>query len=367
MVQSKSDSSEPKNSSSSTLENVAQSDDSAAESVDERKGIFIRLSPGAKRVLTDATSDKTPNTPTTYAGVIEALLEYYRIQSPDLKKKILMGLYVNPLKESETLVARLHRAQHAYENKRYYYAIKTYMEIAKSLEVPDSSKELVEVCNYRLGHCWIRLSYSLRRDALLAISSKPPRQEEKAKRDRLYNIALGVLDEARRFLARVKPDGDPLTRLISHYNRACCYALKAQYTVEMGLDPQDSLSEGLCDALKDTDEDTAKTLKVWEAIGRIWRGHGGRSDVDSPASNAFQELKEIYSADNNADSQPDLDSEKNWLVRMADKDSDLLFLRSDSEVWKLKFEKWVMKALERDNSTGKAEEDLLEESLRMFP
>jgi hypothetical protein len=332
-------------------------------SSEKRAGIFVRISPTAKEVLENAASSSKK----TYAKVIERLLEYFGLQDSDLQDKILRGIYVNPLKDAENLVARLHRAQHAFENKRYYYAVKTYKVIADKLHGLDSSEELLEVCNYRLGHCWIRLSYTLREEALAALSSDAQMEDRKAKCAELYVVALDALDEALRYLKKVKVDGDALTKLISHYNIACCHSLKAQYMVESSLDHELTLSADLRKATRDP-KDSLAPEKAWKAIGEHWRGKEVEENrPDAEAEDALKELEKIYSTPDRASDDSEsvkgssLTSERIWLVEMANDDADLIFLRSDRKLWKPRFDQWKTTALQGDNSIVKAIKDLLKD------
>jgi hypothetical protein len=333
----------------------------AEEAIDpgaeKRPGIFVRLSPFAKQVL------ETAATGSTYAKVIESLLEYFERQESDHRDKILRGIHTNPLKDSQDLVAQLHRAQHAFENKRFYYAVQTYNLIAKDLEGVDKSEALLEVCNYRLGHCWIRLSYDLRVEALSPLSSDSSAEDHKAKCSEIFEIAQGALDLALRYLVKVKADGDPLTKLISHYNRACCYSLKAQYMVESKLDPQ-SRSELRNAAVK---PDRLETQRLWRYIGDTWRKKDDDRRPDAQAREALKELREVYSKtdqpldDSESVGASSLSSGRTWLVEIANDDEDLTFMRSDESLKPL-FDDWRTGALQEDNSIAKAINTLAEES-----
>lgn len=336
------------------LQNVEQ------ESGDGKKGIFVRVSPRAKTALERAAKGQT-----TYAKVIEALLEYFGQQEPALQQKILSGINITPVKELENLLAKLHRAQHAYENKRYYYAIKTYREIAGELDNFGSSEELLEVCNYRLGHSWIRLSYDLRKEALSYDKGRP---DAESRYEELYSIALRTLDRALYYLGELREEHtDTLTWLIKHYNMACCHSLKAQYLVESKLDAENGTREDLRDALKDTQNYPAATLKVWKSFGDKWR-NGEDFAVDREAEKALGELKKMYSqptaSDNDREptANSNLSPERIWVVETATDDTDFIFLRTDKKIWKPRFDNWTAAALKGDNSIAKAIADLLQES-----
>jgi hypothetical protein len=345
---------------------VSESGAVEAEASEKRPGIFVRINPLAKEALETAASGSLTETGSmTYAKVIERLLEYFGKQGPDLKRNILRGIHVNPLKDSEDMVARLHRAQHAFENGRYYYAVQTYEVIADSLKDSDSSEELLEVCHYRLGHCWIRLSYDLRVDALSALSSDlasdSPQEDRKAKCAKLFSGASEALDIALHYLAQVKADGDTLTKLISHYNKACCHSLKAQYMVESKLD-SDSIGE-LRKAWEE--KDVKKMQQIWKFIGDTWRKNDSDRRPDSQAEQALSNLERIYSINDNNSDHTRLSSGGNWLVEISSDDWDLFFIRSD-ETWKPKFNEWRTSALPGDKSVAKGVgvTDLLKSSKR---
>jgi hypothetical protein len=338
------------------LENVEQ------ESGDGKKGIFVRVSPTAKTALEKAAKGQT-----TYAKVIEALLEYFGDQPPSLQEKILKRINITPVKELENLMAKMHRAQHAYENKRYYYAVKTYKEIVGELKNVDSSEELLEVCNYRLGHSWIRLSYDLRKEALSYDGSKP---DSESRYEEIYSIALRTLDRALYYLGELREEEtDILTWLIKHYNMACCHSLKAQYLVESKLEAESGTRADLREALKDTQNYASATLKVWRSFGENWRKKNGEDfAVDREAEKALGELKKMYSQPTASgdDLEPtatsNLSPERIWVVETATDDTDFIFLRTDKKVWKPRFDEWAGAALTGDNSIAKAIDDLLQES-----
>jgi len=318
----------------------------------QAKGIFVRISPAAKRTLEGAAASGQ----ITYAEVVEKLLRYYESQEPDIQEKILLGVGINPQKELEDLLARLNRAQHAFENKRFYYAATIYRDLAQQLRKHDRSKELLEYCNYRRGHCWIRLSYDLR---LAALDLMQEDQQAKTKPESLYLTALRALDIAMKHLKRVKDDGDSLTRLIKHYNMACCYSLKAQYVVESKLEPGSKARATLCDA----EDNSEKILTAWGIIGETLRKPDGEfDDADIQAKKALNELEEIYSAfetSGESAKRLNLTSEQSWCVEMADRDSDLIFLRTDRR-WKPIFDAWVTAARQSDKSILNPIKDLLE-------
>ncbi|HWN08699.1 MAG TPA: hypothetical protein VNO50_05400 [Pyrinomonadaceae bacterium] len=331
------------------------------ETADGKLGIFIRLSPESKRTLENAKQvmGKAQAGQRTYAGVIERLLEYYKRQESHFKEKILAGDITNPLKESEDLLAMLHRAQHAFETKRFYFAIKTYNAIAKRLDSGDSSDDLLDVCRFRLAHCWNLLSYRLRGEAL----SDEPRLDLKDKSGKLYDLALRAVMKAVSYLDKLPDDGDELMRLIKHFNMACCYSLEAQYIVESKLSPE----HPLCTPLHNAGQDRKKMDDLWaNSIGKVWSDLDADASAQKAASMAFDWLAKIGPktdetsghAKSLADSK--LKSESIWIVNEAREDPDFLFLRT-AKGWKEDFDKWESVSLE-GASIATAIEDLLDES-----
>lgn len=319
------------------------------ESLDKKAGIFVRLSPKSKDVLETAAIGRT------YGQVIERLLEYLNVQESDLQKKILDGIHVNPLKESEDLLAQLNRAQHAYEEKRYYYAVKTYSALTDKLDGVDSSKELLEFCNYRLGHSWISLAYELRREAL---SDRSHTDAEGMGSAEIYSIAQRALDAALDALQRVTDDQDNLTNLIAHYNVACCYSLKAQYTVESKIDADKPAGRRLRNQSLDVQE-------AWDDIGQDWRKQYGKDDLPEEwAEDAMVELSNVYSGAQVVAASGSTGGDTIWIVEMARRDADFIFLRSDKEVWKEKFDDWSKDALPNDNPIARAATQLLRDLRR---
>lgn len=318
-----------------TKEQIASEVDSGTE---KRPGVFVRISPMAKEVLEIAAVGFS------YGKVIERLLEYFDQQDPDFKNDILNGVYINPLRKSQDLIARLHRAQHAFENKRYYYAIETYLLVANTLG-RDSSGELLDVCNYRIGHSLKRWSSQLRVEALSHLSSDFSPEED-------FVLARKVLDLALRFLGKVK-NGDPFTELVSHYNRACCYALKAQYLVESKLDllTRDKLNSA------EVNGDKPAMQEVWKDIGDTWRLKNNDLTPDQMAQEALQQLRQVYSNSALEHSQSSLISGRTWLVDISKNDEDFTFMRWDRD-WKSKFNDW-RNSLQRNNAM-KAVEPILQ-------
>jgi hypothetical protein len=313
-----------------------------SEAVDESEGsekrpsIFARIDPRAKAILEEAASGRT------YADVIERLLAYYEKQDEDVREKILEGHDVNPLKESEKLLAQLSRGQHAYEEKRHYYAAKIYTDLVATLSSPGSSRDLLEFCKYRLGHCWIELAYVVRDEALRDDSQR----KDGLTSGNLYEIALQALDAALDPLREISDNRRDLTSLVAHYNIACCCSLKAQYMVEAKLDSKDR------DLLREGD-----TLKHWNTIGETWgMKYGKDTVVDGWAKDALKELENIHSVED--DSQGDLD----WIVEMAKRDADLIFLRADINCEE-KFNQW---SIPTDDSIANPVKQLLREHRLRF-
>lgn len=323
------------------------------EVIDGKQGIFIRLSPDSKRILEGAKKlmVKVSARQRTYSGVIEKLLEYYRAQKTDVQTKILTGEVTNPLKEAEDLLARLHRAQHAFETKRFYFAIKTYNGIADTLKGNNSSLELMDVCHFRLAHCWNLLSYTLRNEALSL--------EKGLNKPELYKLALGAIDVALTHLDRLRDGDDDFMAQIKNYNFACCYSLKAQYLVEYTLNPTDPQLV----SLSEVRNNHKKTAELWNiSVGKNDLDKG--SDADKAAINALEWLRKIGTTTQGADEltterKSKLKSENIWIVETAKEDPDLLFLRS-STGWQKAFEDWARDSLD-EASIVEAIHNLLEE------
>jgi|SRR5215213_208441 len=311
---------------------------------DGKEAIYVKISKEARAILKKVATGSLTN-----AKVIEALLENYERQHQDDKEKILSGQLISPRQEFEELIALLHKAQHAFENRRYFWAVKNYKNIIKKF---NSSEELRDVCNYRLGLCWIRLSYDLRDEAL-----KNGSDYER------YNLASDATIKASEYLKQVKDGEDELTNLIKHYNLACCHSLKAQYMVESRLDPKDDLILNL----RDAGQDSARVEEAWEHIGDKWRGLYKGRNVDSEAQEAMNELQKIYhinssetrSTEIGLSENSNISSEGIWLVGVAWKDEDFIFLRSDKHKWQPKFDGWHDSAMRGEKSIADAIRDLL--------
>lgn len=327
---------------------------SESDMTEKRPGIFVRISPNTKDILELAAKGRT------YADVIENLLEYFHGQEAGLQEKILKGQHINPLKESENLLAQLSRAQHAYEEKRYYYAVQTYTTLLT--DHAGGSKDLLEFCKYRLGHCWISLAYDLRYEALGKLSQGPETRTEVD----LYTIALQALDAALDNLTEVTDDKGNLTSLIAHYNIACCCSLKAQYMVEAKIDRDTESNHGRLLRMV-ADKQWLETQDVWNTIGEDWRQkYGPDEDVVDWGNKALTELREIYSAQSEAESNPS-QGDTIWIVEMANRDADFIFLRADMDC-KPKFKEWSTLPVARDNSIAKPVKQLLREHrLRRSP
>jgi hypothetical protein len=313
---------------------------------DDREPIYVKISKEARAILKKVATGSLTN-----AKVIEALLENYQRQHQDDKEKILSGQLINPRQEFEDLIAKLHKAQSAFENKRYFLAAKYYKDIVNGL---NSSEKLRDVCNYRLGICWIRLSYELRKEAL-----KNDSDYER------YNLASDATDKASEYLKKVKDSEDVLPTLLKHYNLACCHSLKAQYMVESRLDPKSDLIDGL----RKAKQDSTMMEKAWSNIGEVWRGIYKGRNVDSEAQEAMNELQEIYSIPSSKTNSTDMDLPENsdlssegiWFVGVAWEDEDFIFMRSDKQKWQPKFKEWHDSALSGEKSIADAIRTLLYE------
>ncbi len=323
---------------------ASNADDPVETGTETKKGIFVRLGPESKQILEKAAENRT------YAEVIEKLLEFYGMQEDGLQQGILSGKIINPSKDFEDLLALTQTAQHAFENKRFYYAAKTYQAIAKNLDqAAYSSNDLREVCNYRSAHCWIRISYDLRSEAL------------KKGQVRSYTIATNALETALKYLRGLRDGEDPLADLIKHYNMACCYSLQAQYEVESKLGTDAKNFRALREAEGKPSEQTAD---IWEGIGETWRNNSDKADeeiVNGYAIRGQKELDMIYqfASSSKSTSVSSLINERMWIVEAAKKDSDLIFMRADRDVWSPKFDDWVDKAPGSDAPLADAIADLL--------
>jgi hypothetical protein len=325
--------------------------------IDEKKGTFIRLSPDSKQILDSAKKmmAKVSARQRTYSGVIEKLLEYYRAQKTDVQTKILTGEVSNPLKEAEDLLARLHRAQHAFETRRYYFAIKTYNAIADTLKGNNSSPELMDVCHFRLAHCWNQLSGTLRTEAL------SPEKGMNKLTPELYKLAIRAIDTALVHLDRLRDGDDDFMAQIKNYNFACCYSLKAQYLVESTLDPEEE--DGPLRSLSEAQEKPKQTERLWNiSVGKNEIDKG--SEAEKAAINALDWLRKIGAPNHGTgeitpQKKSKLKSENIWIVETAKEDPDLLFLRSTTG-WEKAFKDWAKDSLE-EASIVEAIHGLLEE------
>jgi hypothetical protein len=293
---------------------------------DNRASIFVRISKDAKDVL-----DQAAKSPLTNASVVEALLLHYAKQNPEIQEKILDKESVYPLKAYDDVLALLHWAQHAFEHGRYILAAKLYKDIARNLR---SSPGFRDFCNYKLGICWIRLSYDSRNEAL------------KTGDYECYDLALEALTKALNYTKKVEGAlGGVLSRLIKHYNLACCHSLKAQYMVEARLDKTDVI-----DSLLNAGHETPAMEEAWRDIGKSWRENykGKGRNVDVEAQEALNELQEISTVSASEENLTDLNqmgssdqlSERIWLAEAALRDDDLTFLRFDERKWQPELYKW---------------------------
>jgi hypothetical protein len=293
---------------------------------DGRAAIFVRINKEAKEIL-----DQAAKSPLTNANVIEALLIHYVKQNPETQEQILNKESIYPLKAYDDLLALLDWAQHAFEHGRYILAAKLYMETAIDLR---SSQGFKDFCNYKIGICWIRLSYDLRNEALRTGDYE------------CYDLALEALTRALKYTNKVEGTlGGVLSELIKHYNLACCHSLKAQYMVEARLDESD-----VVDSLRSAGHGTEAMQDVWKEIGKNWREKykGKGKNVDVEAQEALDELHKIYSVsapeeeltDTDQAGSPDRLSERIWLAEAAVRDDDLTFLRFDEQKWQPEIYKW---------------------------
>lgn len=308
---------------------------------DGRVPIFVRISQKAKSILDKAA--ELPIQSMTNARIIEALLEHLDgLQDPKKQADILMGTYGDPIKKFEDWQATLLLAQHAYDNGRFILAEQLYKTLS---EDTNRSEKFISLCNYKLGLCWMGISNELRNEALT--------KKTEAKDYERFDLALRTLNEAIDYTRKVEGNLGGLFNLIMHYNRACCYSMKAQYMVEARIDLNDAQITEMCKA----SNDFTAAKRVWEDIGKTWRGEDKRRDIDFEAEKALDELKEIFpltSSENflapvDPDNNLDLLSDRNWLVGAALKDKDLIFLHTDKN-WQPEFQKWSESALRGDRS-----------------
>ena len=321
---------------------------------DDRVAVYVKISQRAREIL-----DAAAQPPRTRATVIEALLESYDKQAnPRIKRDMLDGQSTSELIEQGELLQLRSWAEHAFENKRYFWAGGMYKSLANH---PASPEGLKNICDYRLSLCLIRLSYDVREEALQ--ESVDPES---------YDLALRTLDRAITYTSQLRDRLSRdllLPRLVLYYNLACCHSLKAQYMVERELDSGSDEIKRLREAKKDEKEKAA----VWRTIGQDWRqklkskgvDEQRDRDIDVEAGKAFNDLQQILPvlANGKTLADPDLalSSERIWLVDSTLNDEDLIFLRFDKQRWQPAFEKWRETALQDRKPTSYAVRALLDE------
>lgn len=325
---------------------------------DNRVAVYVKISQRAREIL-----DAAAIPPRTRATVIEALLESLAKERDPIKERILSGESPNTLREHGELLELRSWAEHAFQNKRYVWAAGMYRILASH---PSSSEGLRNICDYRLSVCLIRLSYEVRKEAL-------ERDVDKES----YELALKTLDSAVNYTIQLR---DRLQRhllfpkLVLYYNLASCHSLEAQYIVESELEPG---SDEIKRLLRAKNEDEKE--EVWQTIGQDWRikqearnvdrhkasnipGQRPR-DVESEASKAFDDLQQIFPvlSHGRTVSDPELLSERIWLVDSTLKDEDFIFLRQDKQRWQAEFKNWAEAALRDRKPSFDAVSALLDE------
>lgn len=314
---------------------------------DDRAAVYVKISQRARDILDSAATAFSKSR----ATVIEGLLESYDKQvEPKVREGILKGQNPTALKEHGELLQLRSWAEHAFENERYFWSGRMYKMLSNH---PSCTEGMRNICDYRLSLCLIRLSYDVRREAL-----------ERSVDGESYALALETLDKAIELTRTLR---DRLSsrllfpKLVLYYNLASCRSLKAQYLVESMLDPKSDEIDRLLKAKK-----VAEKEEVWKTIGQDWRNkleirnkekeneirnldQEKATDVDSEASKAFDDLKQVFPvlSPGTTLSDPDLglSSERIWLVDSSLNDEDLIFLRSDKQRWQRKFEDWRNGAL----------------------
>ncbi len=268
-------------------------------------------------------------------SVIENLVtRYMRLAGDTDRVEYILGGAA--LDEWGDLVYQEAWADHAFSAKRWPWAIQEYHKLIAMVHCPLGYKLLAL---YRISFSWIEIAIEMRNRALTASRSS---EHYRAAIEACF-LALAYIEEFEK--------SDNTSSPVQTYNKACCYAMAAQYSVEeivTSLEGKPVVAKLDADAkTKDPQLRERDILeKVWEFLGAKWRekvqaaGSEKANDLESRVMGfADRSVTALEELSDRLDSDSTYSALVGSMLTAADTDADFAFLRQDAKV-KDRFKKW---------------------------
>ena len=274
--------------------------------------------------------------------VIAALVKYFRSLSEIDQQNLVAGDSV--FASFDEIFHRGSWLQHAFGQKFWQWALDECYELAKICE--RGSYALWTFAQYRAAFCWLEIAILLRREAIKFCRAEFWDQCYEAAdwaicaslvHNRCHSAGRPGLDAEKIFNA---PSRHPLVA----YNLACGMSLRARYSIERKLGPEQDFFAHLAEEIQEQDKATPEQIEEFENIPKNWREDVKTGDregfvgkVGRHVEEAMKELRRLKVPDSFPKGM--LPRDKDFLHRYAPQDPDLALLKWD-EIFKKEFDLW---------------------------
>lgn len=267
--------------------------------------------------------------------VFTALWNYFSSTTEIAKKSIIQGTYKDPMKIFSRILVTKSWADHAYDNKRWSWALELYEELEK---LSYESEDLTEYIRYKQLYCLAEIAWSLRNSAI---------KKDGESWEDLFKYAFVAIDKAIHMSLELKgsissrPPHNGSTILPAVlFGLACCLSIKCVLLVENSLGSANVYIRNICSNLESSKNEDwyGQQEGEWAEIGSGWRTELAKErkltmEINYLAKEAMAALEKLRQTIASSREQA------LWLVQLVESDPDLVFLRHDSGCadW---FEKW---------------------------
>jgi hypothetical protein len=245
--------------------------------------------------------------------VLDSLLLRLSQMPEEEQLRFVQGDYAIP---TDTLIARVAWADHAFRLGTWPWALHEFQELSKEAE-RTRVQAIQHYADFKQAFCWLNIASELRRRALA--------ETDRAVRVSYYDAAIGALFAANGHHQQYYLPNHKVVL----YNLACAKSLEAQFSIEADLDEE--LFRKLAQQVIPTHSDEA-----WAKVTRDWRVAPKDSTLqDRVAEAAGESIKYLERA---AESKTPLLA--GFLLEYALADDDLCFMRVDPD-YSAQFTGWL--------------------------
>lgn len=318
------------------------------ESRESTVTVYTRIASDVKNKLEEYSTGSGE----TESKIIAEAVRYFTSLPDDIKQEIMDQGFRSPF----TFFTYQAWADHAFSKQRWSWAIE-WLQIIEREAAKLPSKSLFQSLQYRQGFAWIRFGKEIRREAW---DSAAADWEAAGAHQDVWANHLGAAEKcfniSRKYFSRYHTETDAVEKNypVISYNLACLNALMAALSVERVF-PVDRLEESIAEFNREAGsaslDEPGPPERFWMRHGADWRDVLEElpaaikirtlTETDEWASRAMDELNSMSAS---PDSEDDTGEVGFWmnigpLVRHADVDPDLIFLKQDSR-FRSAWEEW---------------------------